>query len=146
MKKSISVLFCAACMLCLCFLSGCTLTFGNLSSTNKVYCQLDGLSSLSFSVRPLSTREADVIAEFAACVEEAEWEETDLTRGDLKADPWDDSSLSTVTRLIFKKGFSEIGFCIDRSGTSYAVVGDTVFSTGDASLSSAVESCCHDLI
>lgn len=70
MKKSISVLFCAACMLCLCFLSGCTLTFGNLSSANKVYCQLDGLSSLSFSVRPLSTRETDVIAKFAACVEE----------------------------------------------------------------------------
>ncbi len=146
MKKSISVLFCAACMLCLCFLSGCTLTFGNLSSANKVYCQLDGLSSLSFSVQPLSTRRADVIAEFAACVEEAEWEETDLTRGDLQVDPWGDSATPTVTRLIFKKGTSEVGFCIDRTGASYAVVGDTVFSTDDASLHSAIESCCHDLI
>ncbi len=144
MKKSISVLFCAACMLCLCFLSGCTLAFGNLSSANKVYCQLDGLSSLS--VRPLSARDADAIAKFAACVEEAEWEETDLTRGDLKVDPWDDAVFPTVTRLIFKKGITEVGFCIDRNGTSYAVVGDTVFSTDDKSLSSAVESCCHDLI
>ena len=144
MKKTILALFCAAWMPYLCFLSGCTLTFGNLASANKVCCRLDGLSSLS--ARPLSTRDADAIAKFAACVEEAEWEDTNLTRGDLNADPWDDAVFPTVTRLIFKKGITEVGFCLDRNGTSYAVVGDTVFSTDDKSLSSAVESCCHDLI
>lgn len=109
---------------------------------------MDGFSSLSFSVEPLSTRQADVIAEFASCVEKTEWKETDLSRGDLEVDPWDDSHSTSplVTRLIFKKGFSEVGFCIDRTGASYAVVGDTVFSTDGVSLHSAIESCCHDLI
>ena len=110
MKKSISILFCAAWIPCLCFLSGCApFSLDNLSSADTAYCFVKA----SAGVYPIDTDRPDEIAQFADLFDDFDWQLSESSPEDMPYDPWvyhiPEGKIPTEgTVMIFTKGETEI--------------------------------------